>query len=146
MQRPACQPCCPSTAGAASPLIWLLESIFLEPVCHLKCTVLLDVTDKHNNRTKPLYVSYVGLDPLSTEWGISAFSAPFPLLTSQIQSCQYPSHHITPFLSSLAPGARVRICVHVRRGQVQCEFLRVLLLMTCSFTQRVSPVGFSVPL
>lgn len=45
------------------PLVWLLGGIFLEPICRLKSTVLLDVTDKHNNKTKPLSVSYVGLDP-----------------------------------------------------------------------------------
>lgn len=64
----------------------------------------------------------------------------------QVQSCQYPSNHMAPFFTPLPLGAGVNICINVRGGQVQCEFLRVMLLMTCSFTQRAFPVYFSCSL
>lgn len=43
-----------------------------------------------------------------------------------------------PFFTLPPSGARVNICINVRGAQVQCEFLRVMLLMTFSFTKGLS--------
>lgn len=49
-------------------------------------------------------------------------------------------HHVTWLPShSSTLGARLSICINVRGGQDQCEILHVMLLMTCSFTQGLSP-------
>lgn len=98
------------------------------------------------------FVSYVGLDPFPAQNGgfrggenEPAGCICCPLPPPHIPSAKLPvsitSHRSLSQL--LSPQGQVRICINVRGGQVQCEFLHVMLLMTCSLTQRVSPVYFS---